>query len=125
MNKIIVNGKSYTVSGSNISIVNGTIRVNGQTIEENLSGIVEVRFEGDLARLEVNHGNAVIKGDVHGSVNAGGDVTCHNVEGNVEAGGDVKCVNVKRNVEAGGDVKCENVEGDIDAGGDVRCGSRK
>jgi len=125
MNTIIINGKSICVSGNNVSVVNGTIIVDGKVIEEGLSGIVEVKFEGDLAKLDVKHGSATINGNVQGSVDAGGNVVCGNVGNSVDAGGNVTCRDVKHSVDAGGNVTCGDVGGDIDAGGSVRCGSRK
>ena len=52
MNNITVNGKSYICSGKNIVVRNGKVIVDGELIEEGLSGNVHIHFNGDLASLE-------------------------------------------------------------------------
>lgn len=104
MNNITINGRSFSVKGNNISVINNRVIVDGVVIEDGLSGIVEVKFEGDIASLRCD-GSATING---------------NVMGNVDAGGSVDCGDVGRNVDASGSVRCGNVGGDIDAGGSVR-----
>ena len=54
MNRITINGKIIEVEGHNISIIGDSITVDGITIEKGLSGIVNVKFEGDLANLTVH-----------------------------------------------------------------------
>ncbi|WP_259406040.1 polymer-forming cytoskeletal protein [Shouchella clausii] len=103
MNKIIINGKSISVSGNNISVINGKIYTDGTLVESGLSGQVTILFEGDLANLKTD-GSATIQG---------------NVKGNVDAGGSVTCGNVGQSIDAGGSVKCGTVGGDVDAGGSV------
>ena len=102
MNRIIVNGITIDVEGNNISIQNGTVKVNGVKVKDGLSGKVDVKFEGDLASLQ-----------------ADGNVECGNVQGDVDAGGSVHCGNVEGNIDAGGSVQGSGVGGDIDAGGSV------
>lgn len=104
MNTIIVNGQRFQVSGKNIVVSNGSIIVDGNIVQNGLSGIVEIKFEGDLANLKAD-----------GSVRVNGSVS-----GNVDAGGSVKCSNVNGDVDAGGSVDCGNIQGDISAGGSVR-----
>ena len=96
MNVITINGRRYEVSGNNISVSNGKIKVDGVTIEEGLTGTVKVQFEGDLANLEC--ADAKINGNIHGNVNAA-DLKCGDVGGNVNAA-DVKCGNVAGRVNA-------------------------
>lgn len=52
MNKITINGKAFNVSGKNISVNNNSIIVDGVLVQSDLSGIVEVKFEGDLANIK-------------------------------------------------------------------------
>lgn len=104
MNTIVINGKRIAVSGNNITVINDQVLVDGKVVETGLSGIVEVKFEGDLANLRCS-GSATVNGEV---------------KGNVEAGGSIKCSNVGKSVDAGGSVSCGNVGGDIDAGGSVK-----
>lgn len=104
MNIINVNGKSITVSGNNISVINDKVYVGGKLVEEGLSGNVTISFEGDLASLKVD-GSATVNG---------------NILGNVDAGGSVKCGNVGKSVDAGGSVNCLDIGGDVDAGGSIK-----
>lgn len=104
MNQIIINGKSISVRGNNISVVNGKVFVDGKLVEEGLSGDVNISFTGELANLKTS-GSATINGIV---------------KGNVDAGGSVKCGDVFKNVDAGGSVQCGNVGGDVDAGGSIQ-----
>ena len=128
MNRITINGKVIEVEGHNISIIGDSIIVrdskmlsDGVTIEKGLSGVVDVKFEGDLANLTVHRGNAEINGNIRGNVDAGGSVKCSgDVGGDIEAGGSVTCENVEGSVDAGGSVTCNNITGDIDAGGSVK-----
>jgi hypothetical protein len=97
-----ING--VTFSGSNVTIRNGTVIIDGQVQEGTLNGIVEVRIvEGVL-----NH------------LTSDASVNCGQVNGNVSAGGSVNCDAVGGNVNAGGSVKCDDVGGDVIAGGSVR-----
>ncbi len=107
MNKITINGKTYNVPGGNISVQNNIVYVDGKKIEEGLSGIVEVKFTGDLASLRTD-GSATVKGEVKGDVDAGGSVDCGNVGGSVDAGGSVSCRDVKGDIDAGGSVSTES-----------------
>jgi len=102
MNIININGKSISVKGNGISIINDKVYVNGKLIEEGLSGGVEITFMGDLASLNVD-GSATVNGNV----------------GSVDAGGSVNCGDVGKSVDAGGSVNCGTVGGDINAGGSV------
>ena len=90
MNRITINGKVIEVEGHNISIIGDSIIVNGVTIEKGLSGVVDVKFEGDLANLTVHKGNAEINGNIRGNVDVGGSAKCSgDVGGDIEAGGSV------------------------------------
>ena len=96
MNRIIINGKSFDVSGNNISISGNSITVDGITIQGDLNGIVEIKFEGDLANLESH--NVKVYGNVMGDIDAH-NVECKNVGGNVKAH-NVNCDDIQGNVNA-------------------------
>lgn len=102
---MVINGKSISVTGNNISVINDKVYVDGKLVEEGLVGHVTVEFKGDLANLKVG-GAANVIGNVQGYIDTGGSVS---ITGNV--GGDV---------DAGGSVTCGDVKGDVDAGGSVR-----
>lgn len=94
MNQITINGQTFNVSGKNISVSGDKITVDGITIQSGLSGIVEIKFEGDLANLEAH--NVKVNGNVMGDVDAH-NIECRNVGGNVK-GHNVDCGDVQGNV---------------------------
>ena len=124
MRRIIIGGDVTIVEGNNIVVIDDKIIVGSTVIKSGLSGIVEVKFEGDLVSLHT-HGNASVKGDIHGNVDAHGNVQCGNVGGSVDANGSVECNNVEGNVEASGNVICNDISGDIDAMGSVSVKRRR
>lgn len=94
---INVNGKSYTCSGKNINIHNGTVIVDGQVLHEDPFGNIEIVIHGDVEHLDCDghveiHGNCgtvkgnnvAIEGDAKGDVK-GNIVNCTNVFGNIKA----------------------------------------
>lgn len=111
------------VTGNNIEIRNGTVIVDGVTINgvQNTNGVsissggvVEVRvLEGRVENLRAD--GSITCGNVEGSVNAGGSVNCDAVGGDARAGGSVNCDNVGRNVSAGGSVTCDDIGGNVSA----------
>lgn len=118
MRRIIIDGDVTIVEGNNIVIIDDKIIVGSTVIKSGLSGIVEVKFEGDLASLHTD-GNATIEGYVSGNVDAHGNVRCGDVGGRVDANGSVECNNVNGNVDASGNVTCGDISGDVDAMGRV------
>ena len=64
MNQITINGNSIQVSGNNVSIVNGVIKVNGVVVYSNLTGEVNIKWEGDLANL---NSDASVSCKIHGN----------------------------------------------------------
>ena len=105
MNRITINGKTITCSGTNVVINNGRIIVDGKTIQECNSGDIKVTIEGDVNKID-----------------CGGSVEVHGNSGNIDCGGSCEVSgDVKGDIDAGGSVTCGNVSGDIDAGGSVRC----
>ena len=105
MSTIIINGTKIQTSGNNISVVNGTVFVDGKVIQSDLSGIVELKFEGDLTSLKCD-GSASINGNIKGNVDVGGSLDCCDIVGNIDVGGSVRCGKVSGDIDAGGSVKC-------------------
>ena len=105
MNRITINGKTITCSGTNVVINNGKVIVDGKTIQECNSGDIKVTIEGDVNKID-----------------CGGSVEVHGNSGSIDCGGSCEVSgDVKGDIDAGGSVTCGNVSGDIDAGGGVRC----
>ena len=105
MNRITINGKTITCSGTNVVINNGKVIVDDKIIQECNSGDIKVAIEGDVNKID-----------------CGGSVEIHGNSGNIDCGGSCEVSgNVNGDIDAGGSVTCGNVSGDIDAGGSVRC----
>ena len=106
MNKIIVNGKEYSVKGKNIvtkNISNSTVRitVDGVTVVDiNGTKPIVIKFEGDLASLSASQ--AEVYGDVNGNVDTT-HLTAKNITGNV------KSVHVNLDGNIKGDVNSTHV----------------
>lgn len=103
MNKIVVNGKTLTCSGSNISIVNNKIFVDGKQISGDVTENCDVHIYGDVENIECE-----------------GSVSCNNVNGNIKAGGSVNCDDVGGSINCGGSCNCDEVKGNVTAGGSIR-----
>lgn len=105
MNRITINGKTITCSGTNVVINNGKVIVDGNIVQECNSGDIKVTIEGNVNKID-----------------CGGSVEVHGNSGSIDCGGSCKVSgDVKGDIDAGGSVTCGNVSGDIDAGGSVRC----
>lgn len=109
-NKITINGKSYDVSGNNISVKNDSIYVDGILVESGLSGDVKVEFTGDLANLDCT--TATINGNVTGDVD-GTTISCGNISGSVD-GTTINCGNIGGDVD-GTTINCGDIKGNVDA----------
>lgn len=104
MATITIDGRTF--SGSNVSIRNGKVTIDGAVQDGTLNGVVEIKItDGIIGRL-----------DCDASVN------CGEVRGNVSAGGSVNCDGIGGNVSAGGSVNADNISGSVNAGGSVRHG---
>ena len=111
MNKLIVNGTTYEVKGKHINVRKNSVYIGDKVVIDNLSGVVKIEFQGDLAHLDCNA--ATINGDVNGDV----DANSLTVTGDVA--GDIDCTSIKCR-DVGGDidattVTCGKVRGDVDA----------
>lgn len=110
MNKITINGKTIKSKGTNISIINNKIIIDGITVEnfDDYTKDIEITIEGNVNKLETTSGNVTVKGDVGEIETASGDIE---IDG--DCGGSIRT--------ASGDVRCENVQGDVKTmSGDIR-----
>jgi hypothetical protein len=85
---ITVNGSSY--SGSNVSIIDGVVTVDGVIQKQKIGHLVNVTIAGDVERVENTAGDVFIRGNVTGSVECvdiGNDV--QTISGNVIASGSI------------------------------------
>ena len=67
MNTIIVNGKRIQCSGSNVSIINGRVIVDGKEIANEESREVYVTIEGDVNKIDCS-GSVTVNGNVKGDI---------------------------------------------------------
>lgn len=108
MATMTINGVSVT--GNNISVINGVIYVDGHKVDVKGTG-----SRGDIAEVHI------LSGLVE-NISCDGSVTAQDVGGKISAGGSVNCGSVEGNVSAGGSVNCGAVGGKVNAGGSVRHG---
>lgn len=102
MNKITINGKTIEVSGSNITVVNNKIFVDGKEISDEVSKNANIYIYGDVNYIETD--KSVSCGNVTGNVYAGGSVSCDDIDGSVSCGGSVSCDGIGGSVTAGGSI---------------------
>lgn len=104
-NRVIINGKTINCSGSNISIQNGEVVIDGKVIQSNIGYDIKVVVYGDVNKLD-----------------CAGSVEVHGNCGSIDCSGSCKVDgNVNGDIDASGSVTCGNVAGDIDCSGSVRC----
>ena len=104
-NSVVINGQTINCSGSNISIQNGKVIVDGVVIQDNIAYDIKVEVYGDVNKLD-----------------CAGSVEVHGNCGSIDCSGSCKVDgNVNGNIDASGSVTCGNVAGDIDCSGSIRC----
>jgi len=101
MNAITINGTTY--QGNSVSIIGGNVIIDGKPAGNPVSGVVEIRVEGNLCSLDTD-ASVVVNGNVNGNVSARGAVNCKSVGVDVHAGGSVVCGSVGGNIQADGSV---------------------
>ena len=84
-----IDGRTFT--GSNISIDNDRVIIDGVEQEGQFAGTVSITVNGDVGSISTGFGD--IKAQSVGKVSTGsGDVECGDVSGSVTTGsGDIKC----------------------------------
>lgn len=103
--RVVINGKSIDCVGSNITVQNGKVIVDGKVIQSNIGYDIKVVVYGDVNKLD-----------------CAGSVEVHGNCGSIDCSGSCKVDgNVDGNIDASGSVTCGNVAGDIDCSGSVRC----
>ncbi len=107
MNRMVINGKEINIQGSNFTIKNNKVFVDGKEIanSDDIQSSNTIFIYGDIKNIETDK-----------------SVSCNDVSGDVYAKGSVNCDNIKGNVNAGGSVNCDDVGGSITANGSINCG---
>ena len=105
INRVVINGKTFDCSGSNIAIQNDVVIIDGKIIQSNIGYDIKVVVYGDVNKLDcagsvevhVNcgsidcSGSCKVDGNVNGDIDASGSVTCGNVAGDIDCSGSVRC----------------------------------
>lgn len=102
---VTINGKTY--KGKNVSIINGTVFIDGVKQED--------------SKIKSTTINVVVNGNTK-NVEAGGAITVNGeVDGKLDAGSSIKVTgNVKGNLDAGSSIKVDgDVKGKLDAGSSI------
>ncbi len=103
-NRIVVNGISFEVEGSNVAVRSGTVYVDEVSVCSVQDQEIHVYWHGELAQLQVS--GRVTCGDVHGNVSANGRVDCQNVAGRISSNGRVQAARAyNNNINANGSVR--------------------
>lgn len=103
MSVININGNRIeVVDGSNITINNGSIVVNGRNIYSGTQSIT-VQIQGDVNNIK-SDGSVSVTGNVLGSVDAGNSVRANDIGGDVDAGNSVHASNISGKCDAGNSI---------------------
>lgn len=88
----------YICNGSNISIINGRVIVDGKEIANEESKEIYVTIEGDVNKIDCS-GSVTVNGNVKGNIDCSGscDIT-GDVGGDVDASGSVRCDKILSNI---------------------------
>ncbi len=107
------NGQTYV--GSNITITNGRVIIDGK--DETPEGKhITISVEGDIQQLSVDTCHQVtVNGSCGSARSTSGDIKCGEVKGDVgTTSGDIKCGHVGGSVRANsGDIECGVVLGSV------------
>ena len=94
MASITINGRSF--SGNSVSIVNGSVFINGSKVDAGDSKEIKIEVVGNVDQLKVDSCDSLTISGSAGSVSTvSGDVKCGDVSGSVSSvSGDVACGSV-------------------------------
>lgn len=130
MNKVSINGKTYTApDGCSVSVINNKIYFNGKLAEDFndwKEKNIEIKIVGNCNEVNIDTGNIIIEGNVEKDINADtgnirirgdvkgnvttdtGNISAHHIFGN--ASSDIGNINgISRSIVSGGNViNCNN-----------------
>jgi hypothetical protein len=88
---VTINGQTYT--GNHVSIVNGTVIIDGNKQDQVLEGPISVVVNGNVDRVETTSGDVDVTGSTGTVSTMSGSVTCGgNISGDVSTmSGSVRC----------------------------------
>jgi hypothetical protein len=109
MASITVNGRKISFTGSNMTITNGKVFVDGKLMQgtEQNEKEINIIVEGNIDKLECD-------GDIN-------NLECSEVN-NVSVGNNLNCGVIKEGASAGNNINCDNIYGNATAGNNIKCG---
>ena len=116
MNKVTINGKTYTaLDGCSINVINNKVYTNGKLLEDfndSKEKNIEIKVEGNCKEVKADVGNITVEGNVEGNVTTD--------TGNVKIRGDVRgnvktdCGNISsHHIFGNADTDCGNINGSM------------
>lgn len=88
MNRIVINGHSIETNGTNVSIINGKVIVDGKSLSTFSNYDVKVEIYGDCRDIDTT-GNVIVNGSCN-DIDCNGNVICYGgIKGDIDCNGNV------------------------------------
>ena len=96
MNKVNINGKTYTApDGCSVSVINNKVYFNGKLAEDFndwKEKNIEIKVEGNCKEVKADAGNITVEGNVEGDASSdAGNIT---VRGDIKGNANTDCGNI-------------------------------
>lgn len=114
MNKVTINGKTYTAPGGcSVSVINNKVYFNGKLAEDFndwKEKNIEIKVEGNCKEVKVDAGNITVEGNVEGDASSdAGNIT---VRGDVKGNAKTDCGHIKaKQIFGNATTDCGNIRG--------------
>jgi len=128
MNKVSINGKTYTApDGVSVSVINGKVYFDGKLVE-NLNDWketkIEITIEGNCKEVKCDSGNINVNGNVEGDVTA--DTGNINVRGDIKGNVTTDTGNIKsHHIFGNASTDIGNINGVSNIHNSIICGRNK
>ncbi len=114
MNKVLINGKTYTApNGVNVSVINNKVYFDGKLAEDFndwKEKNIEIKIEGNCAEVKTDTGNITVEGNVEG--NASSDTGNIKIHGDVKGNAQTDCGNISaHHIFSNANTDCGNIRG--------------
>jgi hypothetical protein len=114
MNKVSINGKTYTApDGCSVSVINNKVYFNGKLAEDFndwKEKNIEIKVEGNCKEVKADAGNITVEGNVEGDASSdAGNIT---VRGDIKGNAKTDCGNIKaHHIFGNANTDCGNING--------------
>lgn len=114
MNKVFVNGKTYTApDGCSVSVRNNKVYFNGKLAEDFndwKEKNIEIKIVGNCNEVKADAGNITVEGNVEGDASSdAGNIT---IRGDVKGNANTDCGNIKaHHIFGRASTDCGNIDG--------------